>query len=482
MRSSNGGWLLAPGEDVVATALGGAAGAAVAGRAACAGDIVATVAAVAALPPVAGAGCRPVRVSVNGVAVESDLVVATAVCFFCVVARALTSIIPNCAVPAAVLRVTVPPDDVSFVDCALGGRPVAEFARRGAVAAAARAALADAWRAVAPAAALPDPRLLPPAGGGATVILPEPIVRVPKRSADTFGGRPCAPRTLPLFATHSPLPPILTLADLGLTPLTATFPGAAALAAAAPLGQLATPAGGAAFCACLVPATGDLLLLDPHAADERVRLERLTAEAEAAARAGRGGGEALNPPATLHATAAEVDAMARHGAVAWAWGWGWRVVEGGGSGSRGATVVVDRAATVAGAPLPAAALLGHAHHLAATGGLPSPWPDAVSALASRACRGALMFGTPAPRASLAATLAALALARSPAVCAHGRPTAAVLAQGGALQAAVEARLRVRSGGAARPLPPTGPTLLALLRARLVQAELKASVKRKRELA
>lgn len=145
--------------------------------------------------------------------------------------------------------------------------------------------------------------------------------------------------------------------------------------------------------------------------------------------------------------------------------------------SRGAAVVVDRAATVAGAPLPPAALLGHARHLDATGGLPSPWPDAVIALASRACRGALMFGAPTPHASLAATLAALALARSPAVCAHGRPTAAALAQGGALRAAVDARLRVRGGGAARPTPPTGPTLLALLRARLVQAELKAAVKR-----
>lgn len=66
------------------------------------------------------------------------------------------------------------------------------------------------------------------------------------------------------------------------------------------------------------------------------------------------------------------------------------------------------------------------HQLAGTRGACSTPPGITRLLASKACRGAIMFGDELPWARCHSLLAELAATRQCWVCAHGRPTVAPL--------------------------------------------------------
>jgi DNA mismatch repair ATPase MutL len=203
-----------------------------------------------------------------------------------------------------------------------------------------------------------------------------------------------------------------------------------------------------------------LLVLDQHAADERVRLEALQREVLACAT--RGAPRAPPPPLRLAApqplglAGAEVALLAAHTAAAAAWGWRWAPAPGA-AGAPGA-LVVTAVPVVLGAPLAAADLRAFLHRLGAAGGVAGAPPAVTRVLASRACRGAVMFGDALDRAQCGALAAALARAELCFACAHGRPTAAPLVD---LRALAAAAARAQGGGAA---PPAGGLKARLLRA------------------
>jgi DNA mismatch repair ATPase MutL len=203
-----------------------------------------------------------------------------------------------------------------------------------------------------------------------------------------------------------------------------------------------------------------LLVLDQHAADERVRLEALQREVLACAT--RGAPRAPPPPLRLAApqplglAGAEVALLAAHAAAAAAWGWRWAPAPGA-AGAPGA-LVVTAVPVVLGAPLAAADLRAFLHRLGAAGGIAGAPPAVARVLASRACRGAVMFGDALDRAQCGALAASLARAELCFACAHGRPTAAPLADLRALAAAA-----ARAQGGCAP-PPAGGLKARLLRA------------------
>ena len=235
------------------------------------------------------------------------------------------------------MRLTTPPGSVVLAPgagCNGGGAtvwtpPAASFGDARAVAAAVQSALARAWHTVAPASWLPDPVPVQAADAAPA----SPPRRRKHRSAPARVLH-AAPRALP-----PPTTTLLTLADVGLPdPLSAgiaPFPGASALAAATVLTQLAdaaAPRVSATFCVARTP-TGAILLVDPHAAHERVRLEALTAAVLTGVEEGRGrdgscngalSRTALTPPVTLtSATPADVAALERYSSACTAWGWSW---------------------------------------------------------------------------------------------------------------------------------------------------------------
>ena len=426
---------------------------------------------VTPLPPAGGMEPR-VWVSVDGVPVAGGEVAALFEVLFkdLIRKRFKLGTHRSASSPHAVaaVRLTTPADSFVLAPGVAGDGggatvwtpPAASFGDARAVAAAVWSALSRAWHTVAPASWLPDP-------------VPVSVVDAAPASPPRRRKHWSAPaRVCPL-----PLPPptttLLTLADVGLPdPLTggvATFPGAASLAAATVLTQLvdaAAPRVAATFCVARTP-TGAILLVDPHAANERVRLEELTASVLTAVEEGRGGGgscdstlsrAALTPPVTLtSATPADVAALERYAPSCIDWGWRWH----GDPPRVTATPVID------GARVPPSALLDYARSLAASsGGARTPAAVTVT-LASRACRGAVMFGAPLPRGRVAAVVARVARTGAPAVCAHGRPTAATVVEGRSLADALAARRRVMGEGVERV---TGRALVALLARKVWVAE------------
>jgi DNA mismatch repair ATPase MutL len=225
-----------------------------------------------------------------------------------------------------------------------------------------------------------------------------------------------------------------------------------------------------------------LIAIDPHAADERVLLERLQRGLQGQLRgrqrrgvavaAGDGEGDddndhsivevlgpptRLRPPQALRLTPQERDALRGGGgnggngppsspppsscSVASAlnlWGWAWASDDSTTSSSGLQLLAVP---TVCGTPLTAWDFLGHLSALmgaltgASAGGggekassaapVAVP-PGAQRALRSKACRSALMFGDALEPQQARGLVEALASSRLWTACAHGRPTAAAL--------------------------------------------------------
>ena len=230
---------------------------------------------------------------------------------------------------------------------------------------------------------------------------------------------------------------IATAASLGLAP------SSLSARALAPAPLLIGQAASTFLLSCT--ADGVLAAVDPHAAHERVRLEMLRAAAW-----GPGGSEraprgvpaaplAARDAAPLPLTPREAAALRTHAPLLAAWGWSIepaRNAPGGGA----CAVVVTSTPVIDGVQLRPPDLAEHLRALVDTcgGGAAGGPPAAHRALASRACRGAVTLGTSLSNEDGAALLDALATTAAPLACAHGRPTAAPLADVAALIARLAA--------------------------------------------
>jgi DNA mismatch repair ATPase MutL len=163
-----------------------------------------------------------------------------------------------------------------------------------------------------------------------------------------------------------------------------------------------------------------LFLVDQHAADERVRLERLQT-------ATISGGDPLSgsverrrifPPSRAQLSQQEQLLLATFRARARAWGWEVQP-----SASADGEALLLSVPVVHGVEIGLRGLLEYLHELDATGGGSTQPPPAVArVLASKACRSAWMFGDALSYADGQALLDALAKCQLPFQCAHGRPT------------------------------------------------------------
>jgi DNA mismatch repair ATPase MutL len=210
-----------------------------------------------------------------------------------------------------------------------------------------------------------------------------------------------------------------------------------------------------------VSAAGDLFAVDQHAADERVRLEELRGALLAPpprSRPARGQPPPPSPiptavlgrPQRCQLTASELATLRANASLAWRWGWRWEdnAAPGATAGLTGgaallaeddgvpllslggdAGVSLTGLPTVEGTAMGAEALAEYLREIAAIGVTSAPPPALQRLLASKACRGAIMFGDLLSRDDCAALLSSLRRTQLPLHCAHGRPTAALLAPG-----------------------------------------------------
>lgn len=223
---------------------------------------------------------------------------------------------------------------------------------------------------------------------------------------------------------HQPLlpggPAVLTLQELvdrTALPLLPVELTQADLAAAQPLPHQVADR---RFLACL---SGPrlLVLVDQHAADERVRLEELTRQLLAGkGDMQRGFALALRAPQPLLLCPAEVTRLDTYGPALKSWGWAWT------EGPEPDALLLTHCPCIFGSPLgPADLRLTLAELAEASGLVPLPSPI-TRLLASKACRSALMFGDQLLPNEARALLLALAGTKRCFSCAHGRPTMAPL--------------------------------------------------------
>lgn len=166
-----------------------------------------------------------------------------------------------------------------------------------------------------------------------------------------------------------------------------------------------------------------LILVDQHAADERVQLERLQAATVLPSGLPVPGAivrRALRPPTSLHVAQHEWLLLDRFLARLAAWGWTLELI-----GGVEEHIVLHSVPTVHGVGLSWAGAVEYLHVLEeSAGGSTQPPPAVTRLLASKACRSAVMFGDVLSRADSQAVLCALAECKLPFQCAHGRPTIA----------------------------------------------------------
>ena len=188
---------------------------------------------------------------------------------------------------------------------------------------------------------------------------------------------------------------------------------------------------------------GVLAIVDQHAADERVQLERLKAQIISQSGGGPAGGACpsmqLPSPQPLRLAADEAPLLEAYGAAAVAWGWRWtehrnnsnsNSTGGSGNNGRGSGEVLAEVLAVpliATRALTATDLRLYLHELAETQGSMNVVPSGVvRVLNSRACRSAIMFGDELVPSQCQNLINALQTTQMCFVCAHGRPTIAPL--------------------------------------------------------
>ncbi|KAL4853064.1 Proteasome subunit alpha type-2 [Chlorella vulgaris] len=177
----------------------------------------------------------------------------------------------------------------------------------------------------------------------------------------------------------------------------------------------------------LAVASGSILLLvDQHAADERVQLERLRDQLLSSdGQPGRVQSQVLRPPLLLGLTDAESQLLEAYTDRLAAWGWRWQR-----SSARSVCgspeTLLTQVPLLWGTALTATDLTLYLHQLHDTFGSGALPPAVVRVLNSKACRSAIMFGDRLQRTQCQELLVDLAQSQLCFSCAHGRPTAAPL--------------------------------------------------------
>ncbi|CAK9110478.1 unnamed protein product [Durusdinium trenchii] len=160
---------------------------------------------------------------------------------------------------------------------------------------------------------------------------------------------------------------------------------------------------------------GVLLIIDQHAASERVELERLQQQI----RSTKVPKEAVHGPETVVSLVADERRwLAKHQEFVEGWGFGWR------SGVLEHEVVVTHVPNILGTCLSPKDLKGVLSSVEAThvGGKHSVPPVMLHILAFKACRRAIKFGDPLSEVQMDKLLRELSKCDFPFQCAHGRPT------------------------------------------------------------
>ncbi|MCO5589416.1 hypothetical protein L7F22_043383 [Adiantum nelumboides] len=174
-------------------------------------------------------------------------------------------------------------------------------------------------------------------------------------------------------------------------------------------------------------ADGTLLVIDQHAADERIRLEQLRKEV-------LGDGQhlctLLDHPKKLSLNMGDQELLLTYKAQVEEWGWRFKTIVKGKNGKRyeqgqheNSNVLVTAVPSILGESLHSVEhLLEYLHQLTTTDGTSAPPPAVQRVLASKACRGAIMFGDHLLRSECQQLVEGLKKTALSFQCAHGRPT------------------------------------------------------------
>ena len=205
-------------------------------------------------------------------------------------------------------------------------------------------------------------------------------------------------------------------------------------------------------------AAGDLFAVDQHAADERVILEKLRGVLLTPPKHGHlAKGKQLHPslipttvlrhPQRCQLSSSELAMLRANASLVWRWGWRWEdnltlreaaglaegqvshdpINQGSESYLGDVGVRLTGLPTVEGTVLGAEALAEFLREIIDIGVTSAPPPALHRLLASKACRGAIMFGDELSNDDCAVLLKCLNHTQLPLHCAHGRPTAVMLA-------------------------------------------------------
>lgn len=166
---------------------------------------------------------------------------------------------------------------------------------------------------------------------------------------------------------------------------------------------------------------GVVLIVDQHAASERVELERLQHEILTAKKLPS---EAVHGPGTTVTLLAEERRwLQKHGGFVEGWGFRWR------AGAADHEVVVTHVPNILGTFLEPKDLKGvvSAAEASQVGGRPSVPPVILHILTFKACRRAIKFNDHLEQAQMERLMRELSRCELPFQCAHGRPTVYPLA-------------------------------------------------------
>ena len=197
----------------------------------------------------------------------------------------------------------------------------------------------------------------------------------------------------------------------------------------------------------IITASGLLALLDQHAADERVQLEKLK-EDVLNPRGGPKGGKcsnmALSTTQTLLLGSDEVPLLDAYGNVLMAWGWRWNTLQradekaatkGYTAPFGGIAVEVTHVPFIAGRLLSVADMRLFLHEVVETGCSNATPSGVIRVLNSKSCRTAIMFGDEMTHKECQKLAEDLSKTQMTFVCAHGRPTTVAVADLKALRRA-----------------------------------------------
>ena len=173
-----------------------------------------------------------------------------------------------------------------------------------------------------------------------------------------------------------------------------------------------------------------LVAFDQHACDERIGLEELWAEVL--------GPQQLTMSQETRSSALwatplssdEFQTLSANADVVRRWGWDYRTEpsDGPNCASRETVIYLTRVPTIRGTTLGGDALRNFLLQLATTNSSHLAPQALHRLLASKACRGAIMFGDELTKSECECIINALRLTQMPFACAHGRPTCAPLAR------------------------------------------------------